>query len=68
MLEWSTSPSEGTLINTILCLSYRFSDGDERESRGRGFQVLDHRDISGPGTANERFEGAYTGTGNVPYN
>ncbi|GAB5558535.1 MAG: TonB-dependent receptor [Synoicihabitans sp.] len=67
-LNWKMSPADNTLIDTMLGLSYRFSDGDERESRGRGFQVLDRRDISVPGTANERFEGAYTGTGNVPYN
>ena len=67
-LEWTVIPADGTSIDTILGTSFRYSDGDERESRGRGFQVLDRRDISVPGTANERFEGAYTGTGNVPYN
>ncbi len=30
--------------------------------------MLDRRDISRGPTANDRFEGAYTGTGNVPYN
>ena len=67
-LEWRTFPAEGVTIDSIIGASYRFSDGDERESRGRGYQVLDRRDISVPGTANERFEGAYTGTGNTPYN
>ena len=51
-----------------MAFSYRYSDGEERESRGRGYQVLDRRDISFGATANDRFEGAYTGTGNVPYN
>ncbi|MCF3648376.1 TonB-dependent siderophore receptor [Synoicihabitans lomoniglobus] len=67
-VEWRTFPAENSTVDTIFGLSYRYSDGDERESRGRGYQVLDRRDISVPGTANERFEGAYTGTGNVPYN
>ena len=66
--EYRTEFSADSKLDTVFGLSYRFSDGDERESRGRGYQVLDRRDISVPGTANERFEGAYTGTGNVPYN
>lgn len=64
----ATSPLDSVKIETILGLSYRISDGRERESRGRGFQVLDRRDLSVGATSNDRFEGAYTGTGNVPYN
>lgn len=67
-VEWSQVFAADKKLDTVFGVSYRFSDGDERESRGRGYQVLDRRDISVPGTANERFEGAYTGTGNVPYN
>lgn len=67
-VEWRSYPGGSSTINTILGTSYRYSDGDERESRGRGYQVLDRRDISQPATPNDRFEGAYTGTGNVPYN
>jgi iron complex outermembrane receptor protein len=48
--------------------SYRYSDGNERESRGRGYQVLDRRDLTVGATGNDRFEGADSGTGNVPYN
>ncbi len=55
-------------VNTVAGFSWRKSDGLEQESRGRGFQVLDRRDISIPAGPNTRFEGAYTGTGNVPYN
>jgi iron complex outermembrane recepter protein len=61
-------PADKVALDTIFGLAYRFSDGDERESRGRGYQVLDRRDISVGGTPNTRFEGAHTGTGNVPYN
>ena len=60
--------SRDVFIDNVIGLSYRYSDGEERESRGRGYQVLDRRDISIPATANTRFEGAHTGTGNVPYN
>jgi iron complex outermembrane receptor protein len=67
-LSWKTSPSDSLDISTISGVSYRYSDGDEKESRGRGFQVLDRRDISAGATGNDRFEGAHTGTGNVPYN
>jgi iron complex outermembrane receptor protein len=62
--EFSASPADRARIDSVFGFSYRYSDGDERESRGRGFQVLDRRDISVPGTANERFE--RPGTGNVP--
>jgi len=61
-------PSESVRLETVGGFSYRYSDGDERESRGRGYQVLDRRDISAGADGNTRFEGAFTGTGNVPYN
>jgi iron complex outermembrane receptor protein len=62
------NPGPKSAIDSVLGVSWRYSAGDERESRGRGYQVLDRRDISAGATANDRFEGAYTGTGNVPYN
>jgi iron complex outermembrane receptor protein len=55
-------------LNTVFGYSYRVSDGVEMESRGRGFQVLDRRDLTAGATPNSRFEGAYTYTGNVPFN
>ncbi|BET67134.1 TonB-dependent receptor [Opitutales bacterium ASA1] len=61
-------PSDNLLLDTMFGFSWRWSDGDERESRGRGYQVLDRRDISAGATGNDRFEGAHTGTGAVPYN
>jgi iron complex outermembrane receptor protein len=66
--NWHLEPSEKTVIDTSFGFSYRYSDGDERESRGRGYQVLDRRDLSRGPSGNDRFEGAHTGTGNVPYN
>ena len=56
------------VLDGVFGFSWRYSSGDERESRGRGYQVLDRRDISAGATPNDRFEGAYTGTQNVPYN
>ncbi len=67
-LHYKFEPSEHAVVDNLFGASYRYTSGDERESRGRGFQVLDRRDISTGATANDRFEGAYTGTGNVPYN
>jgi iron complex outermembrane receptor protein len=67
-VHYKFAPSEGTVVDNLFGASYRYTSGDERESRGRGYQVLDRRDISGGATANDRFEGAHTGTGNVPYN
>jgi iron complex outermembrane receptor protein len=67
-LHYKFEPAKGTVMDTISGFSYRYTSGDERESRGRGYQVLDRRDISYGATGNDRFEGAYTGTGNVPYN
>lgn len=61
-------PSDGIKVEPVLGISYRIASGHERESRGRGFQVLDRRDISFGATPNDRFEGAHTGSGNVPYN
>lgn len=62
------SPSDLLDIETVLGFSYRKSAGRERESRGRGYQVLDRRDISVGATGNDRFEGPFSGTGNVPFN
>jgi iron complex outermembrane recepter protein len=67
-LHYKFEPAKDTVMDTISGISYRYTSGDERESRGRGYQVLDRRDISFGATGNDRFEGAHTGTGNVPYN
>jgi iron complex outermembrane recepter protein len=67
-LDWKTEPTDSLKVNLVGGLSYRISDGDEKESRGRGYQVLDRRDIFLGAIGNTRFEGAHTGTGNVPYN
>jgi len=66
--NWRFKPSEKSVVDTVFGASWRYSSGDERESRGRGYQVLDRRDISAGASGNDRFEGAFTGTGNVPYN
>jgi iron complex outermembrane receptor protein len=66
--HFKLEPAAGTTVENIFGFSYRYTNGDERESRGRGYQVLDRRDLSVGPTGNDRFEGAYTGTGNVPYN
>lgn len=65
---WHLQPSDRTVVDLSFGVAYRYSDGDERESRGRGYQVLDRRDLSRGASGNDRFEGAHTGTGNVPYN
>lgn len=67
-LTLSAKPSATSTLDGVFGVSWRYSDGDERESRGRGYQVLDRRDISAGATGNDRFEGAHTGTGAVPYN
>ncbi len=67
-LDWKSRPLDSLKLNTLLGYSFRYSDGDEKESRGRGFQVLDRRDLSRGASGNDRFEGAYNGSGNVPYN
>lgn len=55
-------------VETVLGFAYRKSAGREQESRGRGFQVLNRRDISAGATGNDRFESPFSGTGNVPFN
>lgn len=67
-LSMQAKPTADSVLDGVFGVSWRYSDGDERESRGRGYQVLDRRDISVPATANNRFEGAHTGSFNVPYN
>ena len=67
-VHYKFEPAKGTVLDNIFGASYRYTSGDERESRGRGYQVLDRRDLSVGPTGNDRFEGAHTGTGNVPYN
>lgn len=67
-LTLSAKPTADSTLDGVFGASWRYSSGDERESRGRGYQVLDRRDISAGATGNDRFEGAHTGTGNVPYN
>lgn len=61
-------PTEMMSVEAVFGASYRKSKGVEQESRGRGFQVLDRRDISIGATANDRFDGAASGSGLVPYN
>lgn len=60
-------PFEKIHTHLVTGFSWRYSDGDERESRDI-FQVLDRRDISVGATPNDRFEGAWDGKGLVPYN
>jgi iron complex outermembrane recepter protein len=67
-LNASFKPTDAIDLETVSGFTWRRAQGRERESRGRGFQVLDRRDISYGATGNDRFEGAHTGTGNVPYN
>lgn len=66
--EWQNEFDNNFVLDNVFGVSYRYSDGEEKESRGRGYQVLDRRDISFGATPNDRFEGAHTGTGNVEYN
>lgn len=66
--SFHSTPTKDSVLDSVFGVSWRYSSGDERESRGRGYQVLDRRDISAGPTANDRFEGAHTGTFNVPYN
>ncbi|MEO6003858.1 MAG: TonB-dependent receptor [Opitutus sp.] len=66
--NWHIEPTEKVKTDMVFGASWRYSSGDERESRGRGYQVLDRRDISAGATPNDRFEGANSGTGNVRYN
>ncbi len=66
--NWHIEPTTSSKFDNVFGVSWRYSSGDERESRGRGYQVLDRRDLSYGATPNDRFEGAYNGSGNVPYN
>lgn len=60
-------PLSWLVLDPVAGISYRRSAGREREGRDL-YQVEDRRDLSAGATGNDRFEGAYDLTGNVPYN
>lgn len=66
-LTGNFTPTEWLALEAVGGYAWRYSDGIEKESRGRGWQMLDRRDISAGATPNDRFEGAQM-SGGVPYN
>lgn len=48
--------------------AYRYSSVSAGESRGRGYQVIDRRDISIGAMPNDRFQGPFNSGGQVPFN
>jgi iron complex outermembrane receptor protein len=57
----SQTVGEHLKIDGVAGFSFRYTDGDEGESRDM-FQVMNRRDISVGPTPNTRFQGAYNGT------
>ena len=67
-LDWTFSPASSFVLQNTAGVSYRYSGVSAGESRGRGYQVIDRRDISIGALANDRFQGPFNSGGQVPFN
>ena len=67
-IDWTISPSESFVLQNTSGLAYRYSGVSAGESRGRGYQVIDRRDISIGSLPNDRFQGPFNSAGQVTFN
>ena len=58
----------GVSLQTSTGVAYRYSGVAAGESRGRGYQVIDRRDVSLGALANDRFQGPFNSNGQIPFN
>ena len=68
MVDWAVSPSESFVLQSTSGVAYRYSGVSAGESRGRGYQVIDRRDVSIGATPNDRFQGPFNSNGEVTFN
>lgn len=67
-LDFTTHPTASLVLQNTAGVSYRYSRVTAGESRGRGYQVIDRRDISIGATPNDRFQGPFNSNGAIPFN
>lgn len=67
-LDWTNRRSDSFVLQSTAGVAYRYSGVSAGESRGRGYQVIDRRDISIGALPNDRFQGPFNSAGQVTFN
>ena len=67
-VDWTMRPSPSIALQNTAGFAYRYSGVAAGESRGRGYQVIDRRDISIGAQPNDRFQGPFNSNGEIPFN
>jgi len=67
-VDWTARPSASLVMQNTAGLAYRYSGVTAGESRGRGYQVIDRRDISVGAQPNDRFQGPFNSNGQITFN
>ena len=67
-VDFRMRPSPSFDIQNTAGFAYRYSGVSAGESRGRGYQVIDRRDISIGAQPNNRFQGPFNSNGEIPFN
>src|SRR4029450_4616795 len=67
-LDFTVKPSSTVVFKNTTGVAYRYSGVSAGESRGRGYQVIDRRDISLGALPNDRFQGPFNSNGAIGFN
>jgi iron complex outermembrane receptor protein len=67
-LDFTFDRMGSLMVRNTAGASYRYSRVRAGESRGRGYQVIDRRDISIGATPNDRFQGPFNSNRTIPFN
>ncbi len=67
-VDFTVTPAPAVVFRSTGGFSYRYSGVSAGESRGRGYQVIDRRDISIGALPNDRFQGPFSSNGEVTFN
>lgn len=67
-LDFTFAAGPALVVKSTSGVAYRYSDVRAGESRGRGYQVIDRRDLSVGATPNDRFQGPFNSNGTIPFN
>jgi iron complex outermembrane receptor protein len=67
-LDFTIRPSASLVLQNTAGIAYRYSGVRAGESRGRGYQVIDRRDISVGALPDDRFQGPFNSNGQVTFN
>jgi iron complex outermembrane receptor protein len=67
-IDWTTKFNPSVTMKSAAGFAYRYSGVSAGESRGRGYQVIDRRDISRGALPNDRFQGPFNSGGQIGFN